>query len=67
MSRYQRWDRTTKSALSYADGSEELYDHQNDPHEWTNLANKGPNLSHAQVIDRLKKHLPKTNASQRGS
>ena len=53
--------------IRYANGSEELYDHQNDPHEWTNLANKEPNLSHAQVIDRLKKHLPKTNAPQRGS
>jgi arylsulfatase A-like enzyme len=26
--------------IRYADGSEELYDHQNDPHEWTNLAAK---------------------------
>ena len=25
--------------LRYEDGSEELYDHQNDPHEWTNLSN----------------------------
>ena len=24
--------------IRYADGSEELYDHRNDPHEWTNLA-----------------------------
>ncbi|MCW0217305.1 MAG: sulfatase [Prosthecobacter sp.] len=24
--------------IRYADGSEELYDHENDPHEWTNLA-----------------------------
>lgn len=24
--------------IRYADGSEELYDHQTDPHEWTNLA-----------------------------
>ncbi len=24
--------------IRYLDGSEELYDHQNDPHEWTNLA-----------------------------
>lgn len=24
--------------IRYADGSEELYDHQNDPHEWTNVA-----------------------------
>lgn len=25
--------------LRYEDGSEELYDHQNDPHEWINLSN----------------------------
>jgi len=25
--------------IVYADGSEELYDHQNDPNEWRNLAN----------------------------
>ena len=24
--------------IRYADGSEELYDHHSDPHEWTNLA-----------------------------
>jgi arylsulfatase A-like enzyme len=24
--------------IQYADGSEELYDHKNDPHEWTNVA-----------------------------
>ncbi|MEM1443350.1 MAG: sulfatase-like hydrolase/transferase, partial [Verrucomicrobiota bacterium] len=24
--------------IRYVDGSEELYDHKNDPHEWTNLA-----------------------------
>ena len=26
--------------IRYADGSEELYDHRNDPYEWTNLAAK---------------------------
>lgn len=26
--------------IRYADGSEELYDHDNDPHEWTNLASQ---------------------------
>ena len=25
--------------ILYADGSEELYDHDKDPHEWTNLSN----------------------------
>jgi arylsulfatase A-like enzyme len=51
--------------VRYADDSEELYDHQNDPHEWNNLANGEPNPSHAKVIVRLKKRLPKTNAPQR--
>ncbi len=31
--------------IVYADGSEELYDMENDPHEWTNLANK-PEFAH---------------------
>ncbi len=51
--------------VRYADGSEELYDHQIDPHEWNNLAKGEPNPSHAKVIVRLKKRLPKTNAPQR--
>jgi hypothetical protein len=25
--------------IQYADGSEELYDHETDPNEWNNLAN----------------------------
>ena len=29
----------TMRYIRYEDGSEELYDHENDPHEWTNLAN----------------------------
>ncbi len=51
--------------IRYADGSEELYDHQTDPHEWHNLASKQRTPAHAKVIARLKKHLPKTNATQR--
>ena len=27
-------------SISYANGDEELYDHQNDPNEWKNLADK---------------------------
>jgi arylsulfatase A-like enzyme len=35
--------RTTRwRYIRYADGSEELYDHDTDPHEWTNLAGKQP-------------------------
>ena len=44
--------------IRYADGSEELYDHQTDPNEWTNLASKP---SHAATIRRLAKSLPKVN------
>ncbi len=31
--RSERW-----RYIRYEDGSEELYDHKTDPHEWTNLA-----------------------------
>lgn len=37
-------------------GSEELYDHDNDPQEWTNLAT---NPEYAAVKDQLKKFVPK--------
>ncbi len=39
----------------YFDGSEELYDHENDPNEWDNLAGKE---EYVHVKDRLKKYLP---------
>ena len=45
--------------IRYADGSEELYDHQTDPHEWNNLA---ANLGLAKVKSRLAKRLPNVNA-----
>ena len=43
--------------IRYSDGTEELYDHEDDPNEWHNLANK-PNMTsikeeHARWIDRL--------------
>lgn len=41
--------------IRYADGSEELYDHRSDPHEWHNLIGD-PTL--APVIDEHRKHLP---------
>ena len=53
--------------IRYADGSEELYDHQTDPNEWTNLASESLTPSHAEVIARLRNHLPKTNRPQRGT
>ena len=45
--------------IRYADGSEELYDHQSDPHEWRNLAGE---TKHAKVIAELRGRLPKHNA-----
>ena len=51
--------------IRYADGSEELYDHKDDPNEWRNLAAKDPLPEHATVIKRLKAHLPKINLPQR--
>jgi arylsulfatase A-like enzyme len=48
--RSERW-----RYIHYADGSEELYDMQHDPHEWTNLAGR-PEF--ADVIDEHRKWLP---------
>ncbi len=52
--RNERW-----RYIRYADGGEELYDHQNDPNEWTNLAGK-PEF--ASVKADLAKWLPKSDA-----
>jgi len=41
--------------IRYADGSEELYDHAHDPHEWHNLAG---DTRHADVIARHRHLLP---------
>ena len=48
--------------IRYADGSEELYDHANDPDEWTNLASDG---RHAALKAELARALPATNAPDR--
>ena len=45
--------------IRYADGSEELYDHQKDPYEWTNLAG---DEKYADVIRRHAAWLPKNDA-----
>ena len=43
--------------IQYADGSEELYDHETDPHGWDNLAGV---TEHAPRIRRLRKQIPTT-------
>jgi arylsulfatase A-like enzyme len=45
--------------IRYADGGEELYDHTNDPYEWTNLASKP---EHTDLKKELAAALPTTNA-----
>ncbi len=45
--------------IRYEDGSEELYDHEQDPNEWTNLAMKS---EFSEVIASLKTYLPEKNA-----
>ncbi|MFZ5829409.1 MAG: sulfatase [Planctomycetota bacterium] len=41
--------------IRYADGSEELYDTQSDPHEWTNLAGK---TGHAETLAEMRALVP---------
>ncbi|MFP6584398.1 MAG: sulfatase [Candidatus Hydrogenedentota bacterium] len=45
--------------IRYADGSEELYDHDSDPNEWENLANRE---EYEKVLADHRKWLPKTHA-----
>ena len=45
--------------IRWADGSEELYDHDRDPHEWLNLAGLP---RHQDVKRQLSRWLPETNA-----
>lgn len=52
--RSQRW-----RYIHYSDGTEELYDHNNDPLEWNNLAN---DPKYADIKSQFAKWLPKTNA-----
>jgi arylsulfatase A-like enzyme len=44
--------------IQYADGSQEFYDLQSDPNEWTNLASQSEVQS---LIEQHKQFLPKTN------
>ncbi|MHC4204298.1 MAG: sulfatase [Planctomycetota bacterium] len=60
---YQKGNHTIRSErwryTKYADGVEELYDHQNDPMEWKNLAG---NPKYGYVKAELVKWIPKYNA-----
>ncbi len=60
---YQRGNHAVRSErwryIRYADGSEELYDMETDPNEWTNLADRP---QHAAVKGGLARWLPKTDA-----
>lgn len=47
--------------IRYSDGSEELYDHELDPYEWTNLAN---DPKYATVKAVLSRWLPKINREE---
>jgi choline-sulfatase len=52
--RSERW-----RYLRYADGTEELYDHRDDPHEWTNLAAEP---GHSAILAAHRKWLPRLDA-----
>ncbi|WP_373494820.1 hypothetical protein [Aquiflexum sp.] len=41
--------------IRYMDGTEKLYDGENDPWEWKNLAH---DQAYSGVIEELKKHMP---------
>jgi hypothetical protein len=56
--RSERW-----RYIRYADGGEELYDHERDPHEWTNLADSP---AHAAVRAEHARWLPRTDAPPLG-
>jgi arylsulfatase A-like enzyme len=51
--RTERW-----RYIRYADSGEELYDHDTDPYEWTNLASDS---RHARAKDHLRRFLPTVN------
>jgi arylsulfatase A-like enzyme len=47
--------------IRYAEGGEELYDHEKDPYEWSNLAGKA---EFASIKGQLARALPKNNAPE---
>ncbi|QDT64238.1 Arylsulfatase [Calycomorphotria hydatis] len=48
--------------IQYENGEEELYDHRNDPYEWTNLAN---DPEHEATKESLKHYLPGLNVPKK--
>ena len=48
--RCERW-----RYIRYHDGTEELYDHANDPMEWSNVAGKS---EHAELKEQMAKWMP---------
>ncbi len=62
---YQRGNHAVRSKhwryIRYNDGTEELYDHRNDPDELKNLARGG---SHRREMDELRKFLPQRDAPE---
>jgi hypothetical protein len=54
--RSQRW-----RYIRYDDGTEELYDHNSDPLEWTNLLWGDPDPAHRAIADELVTWLPTIN------
>ena len=47
--------------IRYADGSEELYNHDSDPYEWTNVAG---DVLYTDIKTGLAKHIPEVNAPE---
>ena len=54
--RTERW-----RYIRYHDGTEELYDHETDPYEWTNLAVEPVKDEYREVMDRLAGYFPEVN------
>ena len=55
--RSERW-----RYIRYHDGTEELYDHDADPNEWTNLAVAPVKDEYREVMNQLAQHFPEINA-----
>ena len=54
--RTERW-----RYIRYHDGTEELYDHEADPNEWTNLAAEPVKDEHREVMNGLAGYFPEVN------